>query len=99
MDGLKRFNPLLFADLPDVVPPFDAIRPEHVEPAVRELVARVVADLARLEQHAAPTWDGTVGAITTLTEPLYTAWGIVQHLMGTKNSPELRATHDAVQKD
>jgi oligopeptidase A len=92
-------NPLLAPDLPDVLPPFDAIRPEHVEPAVRELVARAVADLARLEQHAAPTWDGTVGAITTMTEPLYTAWGIVQHLMGTKNSPELRAAHDAVQKD
>src|SRR6185503_12044925 len=47
---------------------------------------------------ASPTWEGTVGAVTTLTEPLYTAWGIVQHLMGVQNSPELRAAHDAVQK-
>src|SRR5678815_2138855 len=34
-----------------------------------------------------------------IRDRLYTAWGIVQHLMGVKNSPELRAAHDAVQKD
>ena len=34
-----------------------------------------------------------------LTEPLFTAWGVVSHLMGVQNSPELRAAHDAVQKD
>jgi oligopeptidase A len=54
--------------------------------------------IARTEAEASPTWDATVGAVTTLTEPLYTAWGIVQHLMGVLNAPELRAAHDAVQK-
>ncbi len=91
-------NPLLLADLPETLPRFDRIRPEHVEPAIRALVESVTRDIAKLEQQASPTWADTVGAVTALTEPLYTAWSIVQHLMGVKNSPELRAAHDAVQK-
>jgi oligopeptidase A len=91
-------NPFLAPDLPDILPRFDSIRPEHVEPAVRTLAERVIADIGRIERQASPTWKGTIDAVTTLTEPLYTAWGIVQHLMGVKNSPELRAAHDAVQK-
>jgi len=91
-------NPLLSPDLPDLIPPFDAVKTEHVEPAIRTLVERVLADVVQLERDVSPTWSGTVGALTAMTEPLYTAWGIVQHLMGVKNSPELRAAHDAVQK-
>jgi oligopeptidase A len=92
-------NPLLAPDLPDSLPRFDRVRPDHVEPAVRSLVARALEDLAELERRAVPTWAETIEAVTTMTEPLYTAWGIVQHLMGVQNSPELRAAHDAVQKD
>jgi oligopeptidase A len=74
------------------------VRAEHVEPAIRALVDRVLSGVARLESEVTPTWAGTIGAITTLTEPLFTAWGIVQHLMGVNNSSELRTAHDAVQK-
>jgi oligopeptidase A len=91
-------NPFLAPTLPDALPPFDAIRPEHVEPAIRALALQVMDGIARVEADASPTWEGTVAAVTELTEPLYTAWGIVQHLMGVENGPELRAAHDAVQK-
>src|SRR5215813_13290696 len=91
-------NPLLAPDLPDILPRFDLIGPEHVEPAIRALAEAVMSDVEVVEQEAKPSWAGTIGVVTTLTEPLYTAWGIVQHLMGVKNSPELRAAHDAVQK-
>jgi oligopeptidase A len=81
------------------LPPFDALRTSHIEPAIRALVDRVVSRLPELEAKATPTWNGTIAALEALTEPLFTAWGVVQHLMSVQNSPELRAAHDAVQKD
>ena len=92
-------NPFLAPRAYETLPDFAAIRPEHVEPAIRELAASLSADLARVERDVSPTWDATVEALGNLTEPLFSAWGVVGHLMGVKNSPELRAAHDAVQKD
>jgi oligopeptidase A len=91
-------NPLLDPAAHENPPRFDAIRPEHVEPAIRALADALLKDMARVEREASPSWAGTVGALSALTESLYFAWGVVQHLMGVKNSAELRAAHDAVQK-
>jgi oligopeptidase A len=91
-------NPLLVPTAHEAAPRFDVILPEHVEPAIQALVQKLEADLDRLEQEVAPTWASAVDALATISEPLYNAWGVVQHLMGVKNSPELRAAHDAVQK-
>lgn len=90
-------NPLL--NLGDVLPAFDQITPAQVEPAIRELVARVHAGLDELERAHEPTWDGLLTRIHELTEPLRLAWGVVGHLMAVQNSPELRAAHQAVQPE
>ncbi|WP_239576911.1 M3 family metallopeptidase [Archangium primigenium] len=81
------------------LPRFDRIRPEHVEPAVRALLARLNADLDALERDVQPTWAGTVERLSTLTEPLGLAWGVINHLMGVQNSAELREAHAAVEGD
>jgi oligopeptidase A len=91
-------NPFLAPSAHETVPRFDAIAPEHVEPAIRALVDKLDTDLDRLEQEVTPTWASSVEGLAAISEPLYTTWGVVQHLMGVKNSPELRAAHDAVQK-
>ena len=96
---LKSTNPFLAAGAYDRLPPFDAITPSHIEPGIRALVERVLTGLPELEAGVTPSWQGTIGALEALTEPLFTAWGVVQHLMGVQNSPELRAAHEAVQKD
>ena len=83
----------------DRLPPFDKITPSHIAPGIRALTESVLGRLADIEANATPTWKGTIAALEALTEPLFTAWGVVQHLMGVQNSPELRAAHDAVQKD
>src|SRR5688572_31778863 len=92
-------NPLLVEGAADRLAPFESLRNSHIEPAIRVLVDRVASGLPELEAKATPTWQGTIAALEALTEPLFTAWGIVQHLMGVQNSPELRAAHDAVQKE
>ncbi len=89
-------NPLLQTE---GLPRFDRIRPEHVEPAVRALLERLNTDLDALDRDVQPTWAGTVERLSTLTEPLGLAWGVINHLMGVQNSAELREAHAAVEGD
>ena len=89
-------NPLL-ALQPYEPPPFDEIRPDHVEPAIRALVEALGRALIEIEAGIQPTWSSLVEDLTRRFEPLRLAWGAVGHLTGVRNSPELRAAHEAVQ--
>jgi oligopeptidase A len=84
-------NPLLdFSNLPR----FDAIKPEHVTPAIDSLIAEANAVVAQLE---APmddvTWD-TLAPLDEVGERLGRAWGVVGHLNHVVDTPELRATYN-----
>jgi oligopeptidase A len=89
-------NPLLAGK---GLPPFDQIRPEHVVPAMTELLAKATDALTHLETNIEPTWDGLIEPLEALTEPAFWAWGVVNHLMGVKNSPELREAQEAMQPE
>ena len=89
-------NPLL---LSSVFPRFDLIRPEHVVPAMQQLLTGLATALQQLEVQAQPTWEGLVEPLERLTDRLNVTWGIVGHLMGVKNSEELRQAHQTVQPD
>jgi oligopeptidase A len=87
-------NPLLQAfDLP----PYSAIRPEHVEPAVDSILADNRAAMARLleQQSGTPSWDGLVLALDELGARLGQAWSPVSHLNAVCNNAELRAAYEA----
>jgi oligopeptidase A len=99
-------NPLLrYALSPDDfggLPPFAMIAAEHVEPCVDALLGDLAAARAALEQNLERktedvTYDDVVEAVADLTEPLERAWGIVGHLMGTKNHTALRQAQQAAQ--
>jgi oligopeptidase A len=87
-------NPLLIGK---GLPPFDKIQPEHVVPAITQQLADLETELANLEANVTPTWSGLVEPLTKLEERLTWSWGIVGHLMGVKNSPELRQAYETVQ--
>ncbi len=91
-------NPLLG---PVGLPAFDRIQPEHVEPAMRAHLAQVDRDLTVFETavEKAADYEGVVTALTTITEPMGWAWGVVNHLLGVRNSEALRQAHQAVQGD
>ncbi len=89
-------NPLLKCS---GLPPFREITPELVLPALQQLLPEVDRDLSALEAHIAPTWDGLVEPLERLTERLTWSWGIVNHLMGVKNSPQLREAFETVQPE
>ncbi len=86
-------NPLL--SLP-AVPPFDVIQADQVVPAITTLVAQATAGLDALEAAMPPGFEALM-AVHRLFLPLGRAWGVVNHLLSVKNSPELRAAHQAVQ--
>jgi oligopeptidase A len=85
-------NPLLdFSGLPR----FSDIRPEHVTPAVDELLAaaRKVVD-ASVNDAAEPTWRNFVAPMEDANEHLSRAWGQVSHLHSVMDSPELREVYN-----
>ncbi|HEY0296739.1 MAG TPA: M3 family metallopeptidase [Bordetella sp.] len=87
-------NPLLAptADLID----YAAVRPEHIEPAVDELLA-----LARkaVDEAASPglpaTWEAVVEPLDGTSERLWRAWSVAGHLNAVVNTPELREAYNA----
>ncbi|VXC87170.1 oligopeptidase A [Pseudomonas sp. 8Z] len=79
------------------LPPYSQIKPEHVEPAVDQILADSRAAIAELleAQQANPSWDGLVLALDELGARLGRAWSPVSHLNAVCNSPELRAAYEA----
>ncbi|WP_238474387.1 oligopeptidase A [Pseudomonas cavernae] len=79
------------------LPPYSAIRPEHVEPAIDQILADNRAAIAALlaERPAAPSWDALVQPLDELHARLGQAWSPVSHLNAVCNNPELRAAYEA----
>ncbi len=85
-------NPLLdFTGLPL----FSQIKPEHVAPAIEQLLAENRALVSRLlSDDAVPTWNDFVRPMEDANERLARAWGPVGHLNAVMNSPELREAYN-----
>jgi oligopeptidase A len=74
---------------------FDLVRPEHVTPAVDQLIEQAAAVVTQLEAPLADvTWDNFVVPLEEATERLGRAWGVVNHLNHVMDTPELRATYN-----
>ncbi|MBD2606805.1 M3 family metallopeptidase [Scytonema hofmannii FACHB-248] len=81
------------------LPSFADISPKQVVPAFKQLLAELDTEFASLETKIEPNWSVLVEPLEDLTERLNWSWGIVNHLMGVKNSPELREAYETVQPD
>lgn len=85
-------NPLLsINDLID----FPAIKPEHVVPAMKSLIADAQETLTAVTQDSTPaTWDDVITPLEKNTLSLSRAWGAVSHLMSVCDEPELRKAYN-----
>ena len=85
-------NPLLdFNDLPL----FDQVQPQHVAPAMDSLLAEADVALEKVTQPDFPSrWNEIAKVLDTATEKLSRAWGVVSHLNGVADTPELRAAYN-----
>jgi oligopeptidase A len=85
-------NPLLdFSGLPR----FAAITSTHIKPAIDTLIAEANAAIETLSASSdAPTWNNFITPLDNGNERLSRAWGVVGHLNGVLNSPELREAYN-----
>ena len=96
VSGMTENTPLLQSGS---LPRFGSIEPSQVEPAMTSLLKHLNADLDALEASAEPTWEELIEPLERLGDRLAFSWGVVGHLMGVKNSDEMRAAHEAMQPE
>ncbi|MDQ9407145.1 MULTISPECIES: oligopeptidase A [Serratia] len=85
-------NPLL---TPFSLPPFSAIRPEDIVPAVQSALADCRAVVERVVAQPGPfTWDNLCQPLAESDDRLSRIWSPIGHLNSVKNSPELRAAYE-----
>jgi len=90
-------NPLLELRRPI---PFDQIREEHMEPAVRALLAEATAAIDAIAASQGPyTYDSTLGALERSSEKLELVMSLIEHLESVSTTPALRAAYNAVLPD
>ncbi len=86
-------NPLLtFTDLP----PFSAIKPEHVKPAVEQVIEDCRSKINQvLEGNTQPSWDSVIAPIEEVDDRLSRVWSPVSHMNSVVNSDELREAYES----
>jgi len=90
-------NPLLDLTFPV---PFDAIREEHIEPAVRTLLAEAQGTFDTIAASSGPfSYESTLGAIERASERLEVVMSLVEHLESVSTTPALREAYNAVLPD
>ena len=86
-------NPLLAGS---TLPLFSQVKPEHVEPAIDQLLAEA---RSIVETHLAATghynWDNLIEPIDNIEDRLNRAWSPVSHMNSVVNSNELRNAYNA----
>lgn len=90
-------NPLLqFDRLPD----FGAIRAEHIQPAITEVLADNNAQLDKLIADLngkSPDWENLMDRLDDMEDRLSKVWSTASHLNGVCNTPEIRDAYNGCQ--
>lgn len=86
-------NPLLtFTDLP----PFAAIKPEHIQPAVEQAIADCRAKIESvLASDVEPSWDSVIAPIEEVDDRLSRIWSPISHMNSVVNSEALREAYES----
>lgn len=87
-------NPLLDGS---AMPRFDEVTPEHVAPAIDDLIARHNAVVAGLVEARPADFAAAWLPLERIDAEMDLAWSIVSHLHSVADTPELRAAHAAGQ--
>ncbi len=86
-------NPLLVEAL---LPVFSLVKPEHIEPAIRYLVADNLDQIEQLVVNGVePLWQNVILPIHELNDRLEKVWAIVSHINAVVQTEALRTAHDA----
>ncbi|MDH5573309.1 MAG: oligopeptidase A [Gammaproteobacteria bacterium] len=79
------------------LPPFSKIKPEHVEPAITQMLAdiRQAVDKYLDENKGHYTWDNLIQPLEDLDDRMSRAWSPVSHMNSVVNSDALREAYNA----
>lgn len=78
------------------LPQFDKITPEHIVPAVQDLLQQANSSFDEIEHNVEPTWEGLVEPLEKIGQAFEQTWGPIGHLLSVKNSDELREAYESV---
>ncbi|MEZ4752790.1 MAG: hypothetical protein R3A13_00530 [Bdellovibrionota bacterium] len=67
--------------------PFDQVKPEHVAPAIRELLRLSKLELQSIIDEKVRTYENTLIAFDRLAEKLTLSWRVVKHLENVAPAP------------
>ncbi len=85
-------NPLLSDN---ELPPFNAIQPEHIEPAITQLIEHSLSSVEQLlATQQQPGWQTLLQPLENLEDKIQQAWSPVGHLNGVAQSDALRLAYD-----
>jgi len=92
--SMNSSNPLLdFSGLPR----FDAIRVEHIAPAIERLLDEAHVAVETIANDVSPaSWNTVAEPIADALDALERAWGAVSHLNAVVSTPELRDAYNAL---
>ncbi|TNH08097.1 oligopeptidase A [Testudinibacter sp. TR-2022] len=77
------------------LPHFSQIQPQHVVPAIEQLIAQARQTVETVLQQPHFNWDNLVQPLSEAGDRLGRAWSPVSHLNSVRNSPELREAYQA----
>jgi oligopeptidase A len=78
------------------LPPFSRIRPEHVEPAIDQLLAEARQRILELiEGNTRYTWENLVEPLEAIDDRINRAWSPVSHMNAVVNAEALREAYNA----
>ena len=90
-------NPLLSRQF---LIPFHEIRPEHVEPGVKEILARAQSHVDILASDTEPrSYGNTIGVLDGITKEVSESLTPIHHLLSVAETPELREAFNTVLPD
>ena len=79
------------------LPAFASIKPEHIQPAITELLAEADKALALATSDETPAdYDALSATLGVATERLGHAWGSIGHLNAVADTPELREAYTSM---
>jgi oligopeptidase A len=77
------------------LPPYQQIKPEHVEPAIDTVLADNREQLTKLLAAEKYTWDTLLQPLEDLQDKINRTWSPVSHLNAVMNNEALREAHNA----
>ncbi|WP_455196698.1 M3 family metallopeptidase, partial [Kaarinaea lacus] len=77
------------------LPPFSQIRPEHVEPAIEQLLSVSRQQIDQLATHIRDaTWDNFIEPLENIQDRINKVWSPVSHLNAVMNNAALRTAYN-----